>query len=239
MEEHNVVINIHIPKTGGSSFKSMLGMVYRNSYLYLNGVNTVESLWNKIKDLDLTSISCICGHFPFGVHKYFPNNIRCRYVTFLRDPVDRLLSMWNFNMSSMRNMDSSYLMDIDNFIRWINSGERSFTDNGMTRILSNMPESFVDPITAEVSNDNFKTARTNLSSFYFVGTTETFDLSLRLLSEKLNWKKAVPYQNRIYSYPNRLTKASLLQYDLDKILSKHKFDVLLWEYRNGFYSNAT
>ena len=232
MEENEIIINLHMPKTGGSSFKSILEKVYGSGYLYLEGVNTVESLWNKIKYLDLASISCISGHFPFGIHTHFPDSINCKYITFLRDPIERLMSMWNFNMRTFTNVDSSYLMDTNNFMIWIQGNGRAFTDNGMVRVLSNMQEAFVDPIVTMVSNDDLEKAKENLSSFYFIGTTETFDLSLERLSKKLNWEK-VPYQDKIYSYPDRLPKGNLPHYHLVELVAKQKFDILLWEYCRG------
>ena len=76
---------LHIQKTAGTSITNALQMRYRDDLIshgdYLN--------W---KSEDLTSVSFVSGHFGYD---YAQELIASRYsFTFLRDPVDRILSLY-------------------------------------------------------------------------------------------------------------------------------------------------
>jgi hypothetical protein len=103
LERKNVIISIHIPKTGGTTFVEVLrkcaeevlyldyGSEGPATALFRRGKPITASFESILTDLDsLSGRSVIHGHF--SVQKYggrFPNAL---YVTWLRDPVERVVS---------------------------------------------------------------------------------------------------------------------------------------------------
>lgn len=131
----------------------------------------------------------VSGHGLYGIHKYLPT--RCRYLTFLRDPVERIISAyynirepsceahpWHkmFNEQSLEE-----LLDIREgatpWAQW---------DNYQVRELVGMSKT--DHFT--MSKVDLERAKKNLDSFVFVGLTEKIDQQLPGLFRQLD----IPYK---------------------------------------------
>lgn len=100
-------IFIHLAKTGGTTF---VGHLYHQlgankGYFDLGphgtrtrqeeGIPEIEKLDDARKD----AIQVVGGHLAYwGVHEFFPNR-EARYVTFVREPVSRVISHYTFDMS--------------------------------------------------------------------------------------------------------------------------------------------
>src|SRR5271170_5688111 len=92
----DVLIHMHIPKTGGTSLSSMVKHGFReeqsfewtkhgvNIYSAL-GVATQECCQRQLEAYGLDRVRYVSGHVPFGVHRYFDRP--AKYITVLRHPV--------------------------------------------------------------------------------------------------------------------------------------------------------
>ena len=122
-EDNPILLQLHIPKTAGSTFKKLLNrqlfggakngepdrstdpaiQIYEGVYYYPRGL---EENHPKIsqgasdsevpeevrKVLRRPDLRAVLGHFGFGIHRHIPRN--SVYMTILRDPVDRVLSLY-------------------------------------------------------------------------------------------------------------------------------------------------
>ena len=82
---------LHIPKTGGTS----LGDLLRESF----GDGAFGQYWNVPgpgQVAEVTGKTCVIGHFPYGLHALFP--APCTYLTMLRNPYERVLSQYYYNL---------------------------------------------------------------------------------------------------------------------------------------------
>jgi hypothetical protein len=108
MQEHMVLISVHLPKTAGTSFASSLKRKFGNAFRLDNydlPVNTPVFERNKAAIKDSVAIAeqwpnsgvqCVHGHFlPI---KYLLLSVKydVKFVTWMKNPVERLLSHYHF-----------------------------------------------------------------------------------------------------------------------------------------------
>jgi len=69
---HMTVLFLHIPKTAGSTLRSLLELQYKNSKaLFLMGSDPVQSFNDWLDNNTLEHIDLLFGHVDFGIHKIF------------------------------------------------------------------------------------------------------------------------------------------------------------------------
>jgi len=223
-----VVLFLHIPKAGGST----LGEYVYNQCSAPNasdddplnaGVAYLD--YGFIKDPELTvpehvvnllhchDLRAVIGHFWFGLHEHIARP--CRYITLLRDPLERVVSLYYF----AKLQDT---MTLEEFAR--NPPFRE-VDNDQTRRIAG-----VNPPVGECTRATLDLARENLRRhFDVVGTTERMDETLAQLNVKLGWNRDV------VSYPRNVNtdrpKWSLLTPEaVEAICARNELDFELWRY---------
>src|SRR6185503_5316275 len=223
-----VVLFLHIPKAGGST----LGEYVYNQCCAPNssdddplnaGVAYLD--YGFIKDPELTvpehvvnllhchDLRAVIGHFWFGLHEHIARP--CRYITLLRDPLERVVSLYYF----AKLQDT---MTLEEFAR--NPPFRE-VDNDQTRRIAG-----VNPPVGECTRATLDLARENLRRhFDVVGTTERMDETLAQLNVKLGWNREV------VSYPRNVNtarpKSSVLTREaVDAIRTRNELDFELWRY---------
>ena len=106
---------VHIPKTAGEAFKRNIehslprGRFLRSSFSYFEpyfdtrkqgmeffrGHNYFHDYVRSLSPAERNKIQCVGGHDSyFGIHTLFDKPTR--YITFLREPIQRTLSLYNF-----------------------------------------------------------------------------------------------------------------------------------------------
>lgn len=223
-----VVLFLHIPKAGGST----LGEYVYNQCCAQNasaddplsaGVAYLD--YGFIKDPELTvpehvvnlldrhDLRAVIGHFWFGLHEHIKRP--CRYITLLRDPVERVVSLYYF-------AKLQETMSLEEFAR--NPPFRE-VDNDQTRRIAG-----VNPPVGECTRATLDLARENLwRHFDVVGTTERMEETLAQLNVKLGWNREV------VSFPRNVNtarpKSSLLTPEaVEAIRARNELDDELWRY---------
>lgn len=87
---------MHIPKTGGQTLQHWLEKVYGPERVLVWNPSGIWATLRIREELQALlawrpGVDVVVGHFPYGVHRAFRDRPH-RYVTFLRDPVDRWIS---------------------------------------------------------------------------------------------------------------------------------------------------
>lgn len=167
------LVSLHIPKTAGTSFRSILKQVYGAKAVVrfdiINGEAYIEQKLFKGDKLP-SHIKVIHGHFCYAdlIQKVqLPAGVK--KITWLRHPVKRTVSNYFYLCSMLKH----YLQEEKNKID----------------ILSKMQRTILE----YAGDDNNKNRMSvflrgsSLQDYDFVGLVEHFDEHLKLMSAKLGW----------------------------------------------------
>lgn len=218
------IVFIHIPKTAGTSFRRLLDKQYPGHKLlplYEPYPYTPEVL-ARLKRQAQQATACI-GHVPFGIDRQL--GIDARYVTFLRDPVERVVSYYRHNQRHANARFHQQIKEGMTLADLVRSGIDAECHNNMTRMISGIGDNrrLTDRAVLEQAIDNIE------RRFLFIGLTEQFDQSVDLLGSRLGWRRqglVKPALNRAPDqkrFPlDEQTRALVLEYnDLDLALYRY------------------
>lgn len=187
---------LHIPKTAGTSFLLVLKNTFGDSRV--KRIHVIdEQIGTRLDQLvatELNDISCLVGHFP--IHLFNTHLSRFRPFTLLREPVDRVLSLFRFlktkNEGELRRLGLTPDFTLDQLLSSREPELFVQVNNGMVRLLTGNPE-LSNPDrpafwTGGQGREGLLTALANLELMDF-GLTEEMGETLRLLGRE--W--SVPY----------------------------------------------
>lgn len=210
----------HIPKTGGYALKINLSRVLL-PYVEVHIPNGEEE-FNKIplsemSQDQLNRIRVIIGHNINTETSQFFNNREVRYITFLRDPISRMISHYNFDMSHYYKED----IPIDT---WFNETEHA---NYMVKWLSTnfLKQNFVD------LEEIYSSVNSSLKKFHIVGLTEEMDLFCDIFFKELGVEYS--YIHTHVSGKDYRKVIDISQIDSAKYEMHHLIDYKLY----NFYKN--
>ncbi len=185
---------------------------YRNS-LFINNSPDQRVLEKNIEHYD-----CIAGHFGYlfwdQKHKksMIPSDVNreLKYITMLRDPVDRMISLYYYTTRGRHKDTFEQFVDHpppSYPFRHANSQTLMLTGDGTTNI--------------DLAKKNVK------EKFLIVGIMELYNDSWRLMKENLGWK------NNKYTLANKSnhpTRDDIPKHVLHKIKVYNEKDIQLYEY---------
>jgi hypothetical protein len=178
-----ILIFLHIPKTAGSTVVHVLEQQYGLEGLLKMYDSTFGDEVAALSDEELSRTRAIVGHFYFGLHNRLPRP--CRYLTFLREPVERVVSHYEF----ARRRPEHYLhqqastMSLPDYVRFCGAAE---PNNDQTRLLADREMASTD---GTCSPAMLSAAKRNLGLHAAVGFTEEFDTSLVLMRRVFGWRR--------------------------------------------------
>src|SRR2546421_3502613 len=239
------VICMHIPKTAGTSLRTIAQRFYTEEEMYMV-YGTADDYHDPadflaLSDFAKAKIRFICGHIPFGFHRLVLNP--CVYITMLRDPVEQMISMFTHFSQNENHYHYSRIrsnkLSIGDFIR---SEITTETDNLQTRMLSGRLEK-PGRTTAEM----LEIAKRNLAEHFPVyGLTEYFEESILRIRDSLGWRlhhsspgrtfdQESPFHERANVSIDRPKTEALSQDDMDAIMSYSELDRQLYTYAEKLF----
>jgi Galactose-3-O-sulfotransferase len=186
-----VLVFLHHPKTGGVTLEGILRRKYRRDETYDAGIypNRLPSEVASLPPDRLARIRVIYGHMRFGVHDFLPRP--SRYMTLLRDPVERAISQYYFILRNPgADLHEKFVRSGITLHQYV-SGDDMFV-NGQTRDIAGEEVGTVEDL---MSPRLLARAKENVDQhFALVGVTERFDETLLLAREIFGWRGPVFYR---------------------------------------------
>jgi len=215
---------LHLPKTGGISLRSVIFSNYPPSVIYqiepsspVRSIRYLKSLPKK----DLARLRVITGHTLWGVHGILPQSFV--YLTMLREPVERVLSLYSYVRSSPthRLYKEANALDISlqDFLRW--DKVRHEVENQQTKLLAGRWGGHVK-CTAEL----LEAAKSHLEKYMVVGLTERFADSLSLFAQVFGWQNVSVVRANVTS--KRLRREDTDENTLQFIAELNRCDLELY-----------
>ena len=252
---------VHIPRTGGGSLSTAISQNYSRLQGPGNYQRNPEKTRDAVARLGSEGVRKAIGdHVPYGLYvRHLPDDTR--YITVLREPVDRVLSHYHFHAQAGSRPDQGArklrttwqsLLNMERVEREGGEQEEQIVldpetdtsleeglrrkipiyDNFMTRFLWGGESLF-----GELPPDALERAKENISKFWFVGFRERLDDSIILLGRKLG-VGLMPYGTRHVSQKRPPLEET--SEELRELVAEHNaMDVELYRFaREQFESTA-
>lgn len=189
-----IYIFLHIPKSAGTTFRHHIENNFAADEI-LALYNTDEGrmkrddVFAKVAALapeQRRRLRVVYGHeVHYGIHELFDRP--ARYVTFLRDPIDKTISFYNYRMQQgirKKQIDETRLPSFEEWLR----GSPGMHDGMLGDLVK---YGFADG--HDVSEPALQAV---MGKFYFVGTTENFDEDAMFLYHEMGIRRFFRDQNK-------------------------------------------
>lgn len=174
-----IVVFLHIPKTGGVTMRRLLDRQYTKQRVFRYPAEKPMQVLGQLTSAERQNIRCVYGHFRYGVHRHFHR--RAVYITMVRDPLDRILSMYYFIRSRPQNKlhHQAKQMSFSQFVTSRDPRIRAALNNHQTRMISGKRHPDLKKAIENIKRD-----------FVVVGITDMYPESVFMMKQLLGWKDA-------------------------------------------------
>jgi hypothetical protein len=231
-----ILVFNHIPKTAGTSFNTLISNnAPKNTILKLtfDEYKYLQNLTDREKD----ALYAITGHLPFSYFNgmQFPKPLV--HMTFLRDPVERIISFYGYiHQNVTHKLHHQVVKEKMTLADFIAKVETTELDNLQVRFLCSTDYSSV-PIGC-CTESILEEAKNNLVNFFpLFGVQESFESAAIRCGEHLGWSKlAILKEN--------LTAKKLRQHEIDEqtlaiINDRNQLDRKLYEFARDLLAERT
>jgi hypothetical protein len=199
----NILISLHVPKSGGTSLGIILnewfGIGYFNYYVDHKQLKSPKPIKILSKPGKALEGICIHGHFQKGVSNVlstYPDSKQ--FIATFRDPLDQVISTFYFQKKIIEEHGKIFFLGRGYeypIFKDFETDNINQSDN-LEEIISLCKSPVLDFLPFNLSITNFRSIFEK--NFIHIGTSENFDKSLEKLAKKLKKKipETVPRINR-------------------------------------------
>jgi hypothetical protein len=213
---------MHIGKTAGTSVQHALFKVMNRSAIFHESLPNFDAA----STAELADSDLVIGHFMYQhVRKLRSDRF---LLTFLRDPVERVISNYHFLRSgspvsnySERAIETAKVLTLREFLICDDPGVRMVTQNFQAKALAYD----IRPEYQVAISDLRRDAERNLSTFDFVGIVEHFNESMAVLSQMLGTDLAI---KRLNANTARSSAPRASSAEIELIRRLNEVDIVLY-----------
>lgn len=232
---------VHIPKAAGTTFRWILDRQYPDWRVFKVGNRIPEERQRleAMSDADKRNLLGVFGHMCYGWHTTMPPDRAVAYVTILREPVARVVSLYHYI-----HLPDHYLGKVVkgmSLYHVATSGVTCTVDNGMVRqlcgddqFLRKPYEDMIIPF-GGVTREHLEKAKENLRHFDVVGTAEDFDSVLEQMRVVFGWR-LLPFTNENITRWQQPSQ-KITQKGLDAVRDVNLLDIELFQWVKGGMRN--
>jgi len=243
----DLLINFHIPKTGGTTLNILLranfpGGAYFDaktgetaSALWTHSADAIEAAYRALSPEAQRKVRCVSGaHLPMGVHTRFGRP--AKYITILRDPIDRVVSTYYYIQTGNPVPElKRHLGTIEDYLEsHIDPG----AENSQVRILCGAPEldtgygsdGLPAPFAA-VEQRHLDMAKRNIEDLFLTAAPlAQFSLLVLMLRRIYGWEWRRTVFERINVTKGRAKLDQIAPATLRRIEELNRFDIELYRW---------
>lgn len=214
---------MHIPKTAGTTFRWVVERQYPNGALhtlYPGHGPQIEALTAAART---RPPAAVMGHFRFGLHTRLPGP--SWYVAFFRDPVDQVVSHFNY-LTGAGNPDNQGVLRTGD-------GLEDFLAHDWARNLQTQFVTGLTPAEIEAAPERAYRQAVAVLTDHFLGfgIVERFAESVRVLARQLGWRVSrIPVLNRAADLPRPIKRRDLSASTVRAVEAANGCDRLLHDY---------
>ena len=235
---------VHIPKTAGGTVTTMFNTAYskadvKNAGNYMSGADRTIT---KVKRGHVKGAKVTVGHVPYSVYRaQFGED--ALYITFLREPVDRVLSHYYRHLHVVNARDPKRSQNRFEKGKLEPGAKAASIEEALGELemvpIRNLMTRFLcdDPTPDTLPPEALDQAKENLSGFAFVGIQERFNLSLALLQRRLDLP-VVPHGAPRHVGVDRPKVAEIPDEQRALIVEHNAMDVELYEHGVRLFDEA-
>jgi Sulfotransferase family len=242
-----VIAFVHIPKTAGATVTSMFAAAYSRNALHKAGnyLRNAEMTAKKVSRgtdgwaaWQRLGVRVSVGHVPYNL---FRSNLPegTRYMTFLREPVDRVLSHYYRHIRREDPRRVGVVKRRPGARIKADSIEQALLELRMPQV-NNLATRFLcgHEALGELPDTALDDAKENLRGFAFVGIQERFEESIVLLQRMLGLG-AVPYVDRHVSLGDARPAVDQISDDERALIAEcNRLDAELYRFGLGLFEES-
>jgi hypothetical protein len=185
--EAPLLVLVHIRKTAGTTVSYVMHRQFDRGEVIDINAPTVEAAnrnWNAMRPEHRSRIRCVRGHLPYRPDLFAPR--ATTFFTMLRDPVERVISEYYFNLHNAGEKFHTALsrgrVTLDHFV---NSELSAEVHNAQTRMLAGAKSAANPAELLELAGANLR------ERMAVVGISERLDETLLLCRAILGWRSII------------------------------------------------